>query len=197
MTDENKNEPHEKAVDDEMAREMEGVPEHLRDEGPGEEDNSLEDALANLKGDLDKAMQDVLYARAETQNVRRRLEKDVQDARNYGATSFARDILSVADNLSRALDHVPEDLRESDKAKNFIAGIEATMRELEKVFAQNGITRIAAQGMPLDPNQHQAMMEVPTDEAEPGTIVQEMQAGYMIRDRLLRPAMVGVAKKPD
>ncbi|MDG5749362.1 nucleotide exchange factor GrpE [Qipengyuania sp. XHP0207] len=197
MTDENKNEPHEKAVDDEMAREMEGVPEHLRDDGPGEEDNSLEDALANLKGDLDKAMQDVLYARAETQNVRRRLEKDVQDARNYGATSFARDILSVADNLSRALDHVPEDLRESDKAKNFIAGIEATMRELEKVFAQNGITRIAAQGMPLDPNQHQAMMEVPTDEAEPGTIVQEMQAGYMIRDRLLRPAMVGVAKKPD
>lgn len=81
--------------------------------------------------------------------------------------------------------------------KGFIAGIEATQRELEKSFNQNGITRIAAMGMPLDPNQHQAMMEIPTDEVEPGTIVQEMQAGYMIKDRLLRPAMVGVAKKPD
>ncbi|MBO6768549.1 MAG: nucleotide exchange factor GrpE [Erythrobacter sp.] len=197
MNDENKNEPRDKAVDEEVAREMEGVPEHLRDDGESEEDNGLEEALAKLRGDLETAMQDVLYARAETQNVRRRLEKDVQDARNYGATSFARDILSVADNLSRALEHVPAELREHEKAKNFIAGIEATQRELEKVFNNNGITRIAAKGMPLDPNQHQAMMEVSTDEAEPGTIVQEMQAGYMIKDRLLRPAMVGVAKKPD
>ncbi|MBX7502716.1 nucleotide exchange factor GrpE [Qipengyuania mesophila] len=199
MNDENKHEPQKQAVDEEVAREMEGVPEHLRsdsDEADGE-DKALEEALSKLRGDLETAMQDVLYARAETQNVRRRLEKDVQDARNYGATSFARDILSVADNLSRALDHVPEELRESDKAKNFIAGIEATMRELDKVFNANGITRIAAKGMPLDPNQHQAMMEIPTAEAEPGTIVQEMQAGYMIKDRLLRPAMVGVAKKPD
>ncbi|MBY8334057.1 nucleotide exchange factor GrpE [Qipengyuania pacifica] len=197
MNDENKNEPHEKAVDADLAREMEGVPEHLRDDSDDDADTPIDDALAKLKGDLESAMQDVLYARAETQNVRRRLEKDVQDARNYAATGFARDILSVADNLARALDHVPEELREHEKAKNFIAGIEATQRELEKVFNSNGITRIAAKGMPLDPNQHQAMMEVPTDDAEPGTIVQEMQAGYMIKDRLLRPAMVGVAKKPD
>ena len=77
-----------------------------------------------------------------------------------------------------------------------VAGIEATQRELEKVFAQHGITRIAAKGMPLDPNQHQAMLEIPSDEAEPGTVVQEIQPGYMIKDRLLRPAMVAVAKKP-
>ena len=197
MIDENKDEPRTKAVDEEVAREMEGVPEHLRDGGEGEEQDALGDALARLKGDLETAMQDVLYARAETQNVRRRLEKEIQDARNYAATGFARDILSVADNLARALDHVPEELRESEKSKNFIAGIEATQRELEKVFGQNGITRIAATGMPLDPNQHQAMLEIPTADAEPGTIVQEMQAGYMIKDRLLRPAMVGVAKKPD
>jgi|TARA_R100001126_G_scaffold31903_1_gene17754 molecular chaperone GrpE len=197
VNDENKNEPHEKAVDADLAREMEGVPEHLRDGSDDDADTPIDDALAKLKGDLETAMQDVLYARAETQNVRRRLEKDVQDARNYAATGFARDILSVADNLARALDHVPEELREHEKAKNFIAGIEATQRELEKVFNSNGIIRIAAKGMPLDPNQHQAMMEVPTDDAEPGTIVQEMQAGYMIKDRLLRPAMVGVAKKPD
>jgi len=79
----------------------------------------------------------------------------------------------------------------------FVTGIEATQRELDKVFGQHGITRIAATGLPLDPNQHQAMLEIPSEEHEPGTVVQEMQPGYMIKDRLLRPAMVGVAKKPD
>lgn len=201
MNDENNNEPRKQAVDDELAREMEGVPGHLRAQSADEEledaDEKLEDALAQLRGDLETAKQDVLYARAEIQNVRRRLEKEKEDARNYATTSFARDILSVADNLGRALDAVPAELREDDKLKGFIAGIEATQRELEKVFGSNGITRIAATGMPLDPNQHQAMMEIPTADAEPGTIVQEMQAGYMLKDRLLRPAMVGVAKKPD
>ena len=138
----------------------------------------------------------MLYARAEVQNVRRRMEKDIHDTRAYAATAFARDILSVADNLARAIDHFPAELREDEKLKNFFAGIEATQRELEKVFGQHGITRIAAKGLPLDPNQHQAMLEIPTNDAEPGTVVQEMQAGYMIKDRLLRPAMVGVAKKP-
>lgn len=206
MNDQNTNEPQDKAVDDEVARETEGVPEHLRDGGDDAEkgandapdpEETLDDALASLRGDLEAAKQDALYARAETQNVRRRMEKDIQDARNYAATGFARDILSVADNLGRALDAIPAEQRSDEKLKGFIAGIEATQRELEKVFQQNGITRIAAKGMPLDPNLHQAMMEVPTDEVEAGTIVQEMQAGYMIKDRLLRPAMVGVAKKPD
>ncbi|MBY6128699.1 nucleotide exchange factor GrpE [Qipengyuania aquimaris] len=201
MNDDKMKEPQDNAVDEEVAREMEGVPEHLRDDGGEDEadnaDEALEQALESLRGDLEAAKQDALYARAETQNVRRRMEKDVQDARNYAATRFARDILSVADNLGRALDAIPAEQREDEKLKGFIAGIEATQRELEKVFNQNGITRIAAKGMPLDPNQHQAMMEIPTEDAEPGTIVQEMQAGYMIKDRLLRPAMVGVAKKPD
>ena len=196
MNSETNGEPRDEAVD----KELEGVPEELLDSGDdGEEDaeGDLGEALEALKRDLDNAKQEVLYARAETQNVRRRLEKDVQDARNYAATGFSRDILSVADNLARAIDHVPAELKDSEQAKRFIEGIEATQRELEKVFGQHGITRIASTGLPLDPNQHQAMMEVPTDEHEPGTIVQEMQAGYMIKDRLLRPAMVGVAKKPD
>ncbi|MCB2074308.1 MAG: nucleotide exchange factor GrpE, partial [Novosphingobium sp.] len=124
-------------------------------------------------------------------------EKDIADTRAYAATGFARDILSVADNLSRALEAIPGEFRDDEKLKGFISGIEATAREIEKVFGQHGISRIAAMGLPLDPNQHQAMMEIPTTEAEPGTIVQEMQPGYMIKDRLLRPAMVGVAKKPD
>ena len=182
--------------DEAVEKELEGVPEEFLDADDDEgETGGLEEALAALRSDLDAAKQDVLYARAETQNVRRRLEKDVQDARAYAATGFARDILSVSDNLARALDHVPPALREDEQAKRFIDGIEATMREIEKVFAQHGITRIAAKGMPLDPNQHQAMMEVPAGEGqEPGTIVQELQSGYMIKDRLLRPAMVSVAK---
>lgn len=166
------------------------------DEVAGEgHDNS--DELATLREELAAARQDVLYARAETQNVRRRLEKDMADARAYAATGFARDILSVGDNLTRAIEAVPAELREDDRFKGLVAGIEATQRELDKVFTQHGITRIAALGLPLDPNQHQAMLEVPSADAEPGTVVQEMQAGYMIRDRLLRPAMVTVARKPD
>ncbi|WP_435417601.1 nucleotide exchange factor GrpE [Parerythrobacter aurantius] len=185
------------AADAEVERELEGVPEHLREGGSEDEGESLSDAIAQLKSDLEAAKQEVLYAKADTQNVRRRMEKDIQDARAYAATGFARDILSVADNLGRAIDSIPQELRDDEKFKGLVAGIEATQREIDKVFGQHGVTRIAAMGLPLDPNQHQAMMEIPTTDAEPGTIVQEMQAGYMIKDRLLRPAMVGVAKKPE
>ncbi len=192
--------PDTAGTDAEIEKELEGVPEHmLGDEDDAEEESEpdLSAELEQLRNDLAEAKQETLYARADTQNVRRRMEKDVADARSYAATGFARDILSVADNLSRAVESIPEALREDEKFKGLVAGIEATQRELTKVFGQHGVERIAAMGLPLDPNQHQAMMEVPTDEHEPGTIVQEMQAGYMIKDRLLRPAMVGVAKKPD
>lgn len=149
-----------------------------------------------LEEQLETAKQETLYAMADTQNVRRRLEKELADAKAYAATGFAREMLSVADNLSRALDIIPAELREDDKFKALVTGLEATGRELDAIFGRNGISRIAAIGLPLDPNQHQAMVEIPSD-AEPGTVVQEMQAGYMIKDRLLRPALVGVAKKPD
>ena len=175
--------------------ELAGVPQDMIDLDQASE--ALDDALANLRGDLETARQEILYAKAETQNVRRRLEKDVADARAYAATGFARDMLSVADNLARALDAIPQELREDEKLKALVTGIEATARELDKVFGLNGISRIAATGLPLDPNQHQAMLEVPSADVEPGTIVQELQSGYMIKDRLLRPAMVAVAKKPD
>ena len=181
------------AVAKELAKELEGVPADMIDEA---QDANEGDALAALKGDLDAAKQEVLYARAETQNVRRRMEKDIADARAYAATGFARDILSVYDNLVRAIEAIPADLHDDPRMKAMVTGIEATQREVEKVFAQHGITRIAAQGLPLDPNQHQAMLEIPSDEHEPGTVVQEMQSGWMIKDRLLRPAMVGVARKP-
>lgn len=173
--------------------ELAGVPDELIDK----DGDLLGEALGQLRGDLEAAKQEVLYAKAETQNVRRRLEKDIADARAYAATGFARDMLSVADNLSRALDAVPQELREDERMNSLIAGIEATSREIDKVFGLHGITRIAATGLPLDPNQHQAMLEVPSADVEAGTVLQELQAGYMIKDRLLRPAMVAVAKKPD
>ena len=183
MTDDNKPQ-----VDQAVADELNGVPEELLDTG---------DETALLREQLETAKHDVLYAKAETQNVRRRMEKDIADTRAYAATAFARDILSVADNLARALESIPADLREDDKFKSLVAGIEATGREIDKVFASHGISRIAATGLPLDPNQHQAMLEVPSSDVEPGTVLQELQAGYMIKDRLLRPAMVAVSKKPD
>lgn len=154
------------------------------------------DRTSELENQLADAKQQVLYAQAEMQNVRRRAEKEAQDARQYATTSFARDILSVADNLSRALQAIPADLRGDDKMKGLVTGLEATGREMDAVLGRHGITKIAAMGETLDPNKHQAMMEMPSDET-PGTIVTEMQSGYMIKDRLLRPALVGVAKKPD
>jgi molecular chaperone GrpE len=183
------------ALDAEAAAELKGVPHEMIDgEVPAGEGTSR---VAELEEQLAAARQEALYARAETQNVRRRMEKDIADARAYAATGFARDILSVSDNLGRALDSFPADLREDERLKSFLAGIEATAREIDKVFAAHGITRIASVGLPLDPHQHQAMLEMPSADAEPGTIVQELQAGFRIKERLLRPAMVAVAKKPD
>ena len=169
---------------------------HAEDEMIAEGGPAEPDPLVLMVAELEEARQQALYAQAETQNVRRRLEKDAQDARAYAATGFARDVLSVADNLSRALDAIPDAMREEEASKPLVTGLEATQRELMAVFERNGIKRIASLGLPLDPNQHQAMIELASDE-EPGTIVQEMQAGYMIKDRLLRPAMVAVAKKAE
>jgi molecular chaperone GrpE len=169
----------------------------LREETAGEAPEVAEhDRAAALEAQIDDLKRQMLYNQAEAQNVRRRMEKDAQDARAYAATNFARDILSVADNLSRALAALPPALREEEGTKVLVTGIEMTAKELENVFQRNGITRIQSVGAKLDPNRHQAMIELPSDQ-EPGTIVQEMQAGYMIKDRLLRPAMVGVAKAAD
>ncbi len=149
--------------------------------------------IAALEEQLAAAHAETLYAKADVQNVRRRAEKEVADAHAYAATRFARDILSVADNVGRALDAIPVAAREDEAWKGLVVGLEATGRELAAVFERNGITRIAAMGLPMEPNLHQAMMEIPSDEA-PGTIVQEIQPGYQIKDRLLRPALVGVAR---
>ena len=154
------------------------------------------DRVAELERLLEEANSKALYAAAEIQNVRRRLETEKQQAASYATTQFARDMLAIKDHLERALNAVTEELRGDKVASTFLAGIESTARELDQVFTRHGITRVQAMGETLDPHRHQAMLEVPTADAEPGTIVQEMQSGYMIKDRLLRPALVGVARKP-
>jgi molecular chaperone GrpE len=166
----------------------------VEEAGAGAEGAGGQD-LTGLVKELEEARQQTLYAQAETQNVRRRLEQEKITAATYAATGFARDMLSVKDNLDRALAAVPEELREDERIKSLLTGIEATSRELDAVFSRNGIVKVEAMGLPLDPNRHQAMVEIPAD-VEPGTVVQEMQAGYMIKDRLLRPSLVGVARKP-
>ena len=156
-------------------------------------DSSQDELIGELQKQLEEAKSSALYAAAEAQNVRRRLEAEKVQASTYAVANFARDMLSVKYNLDRALAAVTEELRAETTAANFLAGIEATARELDAIFTRNGVTRIAARGMPLDPNKHQAMIEMPSDQ-EPGTVIEEMQAGYMLKDRLLRPALVGVAK---
>ncbi len=152
------------------------------------------DRVAQLEAELAEAKAAVLYARADAQNMIRRAEKEAQDSRAYAVTGFARDLLSVADNLSRGLAAIPAELREDEKLKGLVTGLEATGRELDGVFSRHGITKVEAIGQKLDPNRHQAMFEVPSADAEVGTVVQEIQSGYMLKDRLLRPALVGVAK---
>lgn len=182
MTEESKTE----ATEDLRQETAEGAPEVAE-----------HDRVAELETQLAEAQSATLYARAEAQNLLRRAQKEAEDARAYAATGFARDILSVADNLARALSAIPEDLRGDEKMKGLVTGLEATGRELDSVFARHGVSKVSALGETLDPNRHQAMMEVPSADAAPGTIVQEIQSGYMIKDRLLRPALVGVARKPD
>ena len=175
-------------------RDLHDEAEDLREETAADAPELAEhDRAAELEAQLEEANNKVLYAAAELQNARRRMDKELADTRAYAAAGFARDMLAVRDHLERALAHVPEGARDGDIG-NFVGGIEATLRELDQVFQRNGIERVPAKGLALDPNRHQAMVEIPTNEVEPGTIVEEMQAGYVLKDRLLRPALVGVAK---
>jgi molecular chaperone GrpE len=179
--------------DEKLHEEAEEIRKETAEDSP---ELAEHDRVAELEAQLEEFKTKALYAAAETENVRRRLEADKQQASSYAAAQFARDVLAIKDHLERALAAVNDELRADKTASQFLAGIEATARELDAVFSRNGITRIKSVGEPLDPHRHQAMMEIASDD-EPGTIVEEMQPGYMLKDRLLRPALVGVAKKPD
>ncbi|GFZ84514.1 nucleotide exchange factor GrpE [Elstera cyanobacteriorum] len=150
------------------------------------------DVIAALQAEIAGLKDQALRALAEAENTRRRAERDREDASKYAVSSFARDLLSVADNLRRALDAVPPS--EDETVKALVTGVEATERELLAVFDRRGLTRIEPMGQTFDPNFHEAVFEVPNTGQPTGTVVQVLQVGYRIHDRLLRPAMVGVAK---
>ena len=153
----------------------------------------LEALLAARDAELTELKDRMLRAAAEAENSRRRLERDKADAVAYATTGFARDLLGVADNLRRAVESIPAAAREDDAVKGIVTGVEMTEKELQTVLGRHGVSRIESIGQKLDPNRHQAMLEVEHDD-EPGTIILELQAGYVIKDRLLRPALVSVAK---
>jgi molecular chaperone GrpE len=138
----------------------------------------------------------LLRTLAEMENLRRRTEREVTDARLYGVASFARDVLVVADNMRRALDALPPEARADTEAgiKSLVDGVELTERELLKALEKNGVRQFTPQGEKFDPNVHQAMYEVPDASVPAGSIVQVVQPGYMIGERVLRPALVGVSK---
>ena len=173
-------------------------PEPPAEEAPAEaEVPQLDPAteIAQLKEQAEKLRDQTLRALAEAENTRRRAERDRQDLAKYAITDFARDLLSTADNLRRALDAVPSDAIGQDAVlTNLNDGVAATERELLGALEKFGVKKIESLDQKFDPNFHQAMYEVPDSGKPPGTIAQVIQEGYMIHDRLLRPALVGVAK---
>ena len=155
---------------------------------------ALQALLEEKEKELAATKDQALRALAEAENTRRRAERELGDMSKYAVTNFARDLVGVLENLQRALDNIPQELEESTPAvANLATGVGMTLKELLSVFAKQGIKRIDPMGEKFDHNFHQAVAQIDAADAEPGTVVQVLQAGYTIHDRLLRPAMVGVA----
>ena len=158
-------------------------------------ENDLATELADALRENAELRDQLLRALADVENTRRRAARDKEDTAKYAIAGFARDLLETADNLRRALDAVPADAKTGDAAlSNLIEGVEATERQMLSVFAKNGLVKVDPVGEAFDPNYHQAVFEVPNSGQAPGTVAQVLQAGFVLNGRLVRPAMVGVAK---
>ncbi|MCF8533304.1 MAG: nucleotide exchange factor GrpE [Reyranella sp.] len=181
-----------------------GAPAELPDETPEssldippkpEGTSELKQLVERLEAENADLQDKQLRALAEAQNVRRRAQQDIEKERKFGIERFARDVLSVADNLGRALSALPTDLEELDPAlRNVVVGVQATERELQSVLERHGVTRVEALGQPFNAEFHQAMMEIDDPSVPTGTVLQEMIPGYLLAGRLLRAAMVAVSK---
>ena len=167
-------------------------------DGPAEaQEQERQQQAAAPEAEIAELKDKLLRALAENENVQRRARKDREDAAKYAAANFARDMLTVADNLHRALAALPEGLRERDEnVRTLVEGIELTEKELQATLERHGIRRISPLGEKFNHDLHEALFEVPTADAAPGTVVQVVEDGYVIHDRLLRAARVGVAKAP-
>jgi len=166
------------------------------------EDNTLladdvvgDDDMASLVAERDELRDQLLRTLADNENLRRRTERELSAAKKYGAMGFARDLMASVDNLDKAIDLIPENKDElGETVKNILIGVEMTGREIASVLERHNISKISPDGEKFDYNLHQAMFEVPSDDVEPGIVMQVVQSGYQLHDRLLRPAMVGVSK---
>ncbi len=190
MTDDSENKDNETPENEVPEPEVTG--EETTAEAPVE--NTPDDKLVLAAAEIADLKDRLLRAVAETENLRRRSDREKSDAANYAMTAFARDLLSVGDNLRRALDSIPQEADLGDNAKTLVEGIEMTERELLNMLERHNIKKIDPLGEKFSHDLHQALFEVPDTGKEDGTIVQVMQVGFVIKDRLLRPAMVGVAK---
>ena len=159
-----------------------------------EKQNELEE---NLRDKIEQLRDEKLRLLADMENLRKRSDRDRMDSIRYGNINFARDILSLGDNLSRALDAIPKDAEKTETITNLINGLRMVQREFTSILEKHGIKKIEALNQRFDHNFHQAMIEIESEEAEEGIVIQEIQSGYNMHDRLLRPSMVGVAKKPN
>lgn len=158
-------------------------------------DEQPHDPLAAMTAERDQLKEQLLRALADTENMRRRSEREAANVRKYGHTPFARDLVGALDNLGRAVDSAPDDLDSLDEpVKSLVTGIQLSWTELQAVIQKHGIAAVSPKGEKFDYNLHQAMFEVPTDDVPPGMVVEVAQHGYVLHDRLLRPAMVGVSK---
>lgn len=178
------------AAEEATAQEDAAQEDAVREDAAGESD----DPIGVLREEVSSLKDQLLRALAEVENTRRRAQKDKQEAARYAPAPLARDLLAVSDNLSRALQSVPEDLASDERVKNLLDGVEMTRRELQGVFEKHGIAKIEPLGEKLNPHHHEAMFEVEDPKQTPGTVIQVIEPGYVLHDRLLRPARVGVAK---
>ena len=161
-----------------------------------ENEQSEESEEDRLQEELRTLKEDKIRVLAEMENLRKRFDREKIDSIKYGSINFARDILSPGDNLERALSAINQEEDHPQSIKNLIEGLKMVQKEFSSALEKNGISKINSMNEKFDPNLHQAMMEVERDDLDEGIVVQEIQTGYMMHDRLLRPAMVGVSKKP-
>ena len=167
-----------------------------KDEDSNENDkDSPENIIEKLNEEIQDLKDQRLRAAAELENLRKRAEKDQSDALKYGVSNFAKEIISIKDNIERAQSSISDDVRSNNDVKSVVEGLDLIAQSAVSTFEKIGIKKIESLNEKFDHNLHQAMMEIENDQVEPGTIVQELIPGYKLHDRLLRPAMVGVAKK--
>lgn len=151
--------------------------------------------IAALEKELERTKDQMLRALADAENTRRRSQKEREDAGKYAVSSFARDLLDVADNFHRALQSIPAELKDADeRVKGVVTGIETVQKEMLRTFEKHGIRKIEPIGEPFNPHFHEVIFEAPVPGKPPGTVIQLIEAGYILNDRLLRPARVGVSK---